>query len=152
MIEFDAGVDERWVGRVRSPSVLDRALYALFVRHVDAGRHDRDCRRHRGTDMRMSFDLYLARAYGLAWATGLFVAFPTALVALVVPDSTVDAVFDVLRAALPLFEHVPIPVVPRFPVVGAFALVVAVATRRAVLAVAGQYLGWLATARRENIE
>ncbi|AFK18323.1 hypothetical protein E6P09_06030 [Haloferax mediterranei ATCC 33500] len=152
MTEFDAVRDDRGVGRVRSLSVLDRALYALFARHVDASRHDRDRRRYRGTDMRMSFDLYLARAYGLAWATGLFVAFPTVLVVLAVPDSTVDAVLDVLRAALPLFEHVPIPVIPRLPVAAVFALGAAVATRRAVLLVAGRYLGWRATARRENIE
>ncbi|MFC7129057.1 type II secretion system F family protein [Haloferax chudinovii] len=152
MTEFDAAHDERRVGRVRSLSVLDRALYALFARHVDAAKHDRDRRRYRGTDMRMSFDLYLARAYGLAWATGLFVALPTALVALAVPDSTVDAALSVFRAALPLFEHVPIPVVPRLPVAGAVALAVGVAIRQVVLAVAGRYLGWRATARRENIE
>ncbi|ELZ91930.1 type II secretion system, transmembrane protein TadC [Haloferax mucosum ATCC BAA-1512] len=152
MTELDTARDDRGVGRVRSLSVLDRALYALFARHVDAARHDRDRRRYRGTDMRISFDLYLARAYGLAWASGLFAALPTALVVFAVPDGTVDAVLDVLRAAIPLFEHVPIPVLPRFPIAAAFALGAAVVTRRVVLAVTGRYLGWRATARRENIE
>ncbi|KAB1197161.1 MULTISPECIES: type II secretion system F family protein [Haloferax] len=152
MSEFDTSLGDRGVGHVRSLSVLDRALYALFARHVDASRHDRDRRRYRGTDLRMSFDLYLARAYGLAWLVGLFVALPTALVVLAVPDSAIDGVLSVLRAVVPLVERVSIPVVPRVPVAALAALGVAVATRRAVLLVAGRYLGWRAAARRENIE
>ncbi len=58
------GTDRGSTGRL---SVPDRALYALFARHADAGRHRTDRRRYRGTDLRTSFDVFLARAYGLSW-------------------------------------------------------------------------------------
>ncbi|WP_411967973.1 type II secretion system F family protein [Haloferax sp. YSSS75] len=152
MTGFDTGLDDRRVGHVRSLSVLDRALYALFARHADASRHDRDRRRYRGTDLRMSFDLYLARAYGLAWLFGLFVAAPTILVVLAIPNTVITDALDFMRAVVPLVGGVSIPVVPRLPVAALAALVVAVAVRRVVLLVAGRYLGWRAAARRENIE
>ncbi|KAB1192331.1 hypothetical protein GJR96_02285 [Haloferax sp. MBLA0076] len=152
MTEFDTPIDDRRVDHVRSLSVLDRALYALFARHVDSSRHDRDRRRYRGTDLRVSFDLYLARTYGLAWLTGAFVALPTVLVVLAVPDGTIDGALDVLRTVVPLVDNVPVPVVPRLPVAVLVALGVVTATRHAVLVAAGRYLGWRATARRENIE
>ncbi|ELZ74692.1 type II secretion system, transmembrane protein TadC [Haloferax larsenii JCM 13917] len=152
MTGFDTPIDDRRVSRIRSLSVFDRALYALFARHADADRHDRDRRRYRGTDLRISFDLYLARSYGLAWATGLFVALPTLLVVMAIPDAAVDSVLNLLRAVVPPFDHVPVPVVPRTPIAAVVALGVAILTRRVVLTVAGQYLSWRATARRENIE
>ena len=65
-------------------SAFDRVLYALFARHADDRRHVRDRKRYRGTDLRLSFDVYLSRVYGLSWAVALVVAVP-AVVARVVP-------------------------------------------------------------------
>ncbi|WP_410765560.1 type II secretion system F family protein [Haloferax sp. DFSO60] len=150
-VESTAG-HERRDGRGPTLTVLDRALYALFARHADADRHDRNRRRYRGTDLRVSFDLFLARAYGAAWGTALFVAVPTILVALAVADGSIDAALDLLRAVVPLFERVQIPVVPRLPIALSLAAIVGWGARGATLTLAGRYLGWRASTRRENIE
>jgi flagellar protein FlaJ len=118
-------------------SVLDRALYALFARHADAPRHDRDRHRYRATDLRTSFDLYLARVYGLSWLA----------VALAVPCVPL-LVTAVLRPPL-VVTGVRVPEVPLL-VLG--SALVGVVTKRAVLALGTRYLQWHATARRENIE
>ncbi|MEF8857013.1 MAG: hypothetical protein V5A16_06275, partial [Haloplanus sp.] len=81
-------------------SSLDRVLYALFARHADDRRHVRDRKRYRGTDLRLSFDVYLARVYGLSWAVALLVTLPTLVVAATladaIPVSTAAIVGDVL--------------------------------------------------------
>jgi flagellar protein FlaJ len=118
-------------------SVLDRALYALFARHADTPRHDRDRHRYRATDLRTSFDLYLARVYGLSWlcAGVVGVVCVLAVLSIQVPTARIAGVV------------VPGPVL----LVGS-GVVAAAGARRTTLALGRQYLRWQATARRENIE
>ena len=118
-------------------SVLDRALYALFARHADTSRHDRDRHRYRATDLRTSFDLYLARVYGLSWAS-VGVVWTLCL-------------FAVLTVSVPAVE-IGAVVVPGPVVVGVIGVAVGGGAKRATVALGGQYLRWQATARRENIE
>ncbi len=58
-------------GATDTVSAPDRVLYALFARHADQSRHVADRKRYRGADLRVGFDVYLARAYGLSWLVGL---------------------------------------------------------------------------------
>lgn len=73
----------------RFDSLPDRALYALFARHADADRHVRDRRRYRGTDLRASFAVYLARVYGCSWVAFCLLLVPTFAVAVAVPPATI---------------------------------------------------------------
>ena len=96
-------------GRVSSPdsvrptgytTPIDRVLYALFARHADDHRHVRDRKRYRGTDLRLSFDVYLARVYGLSWVVAVAVALVAALVAATLgARPPLPAVGDVLPLA-----------------------------------------------------
>jgi flagellar protein FlaJ len=118
-------------------SVLDRALYALFARHADTSRHDRDRHRYRATDLRTSFDLYLARVYGLSWVS-VGVVWTLCL-------------FTVVTVSFPAVTVGPIGI-PGPLVVGVVGIVTGGGAKRATVALGGQYLRWQATARRENIE
>jgi archaellum biogenesis protein FlaJ (TadC family) len=129
-------------------AAVDRGLYALFARHADRERHRRDRRRYRGADLRISFDLLLARLYGAGWVVGLLVGVGVALVAVAVLGS--PAGLARLRA-----------VVTRLPVVsGEPVLPVALAAgagcgwlaRWTTLRAGGLYLRWRASARRSDIE
>jgi len=66
-------------------STVDRALYALFARHADSDRHATARKRYRGLRLRVSFDVYLARAYGLSWVVAAVIAFLLAPVVAVLP-------------------------------------------------------------------
>jgi flagellar protein FlaJ len=129
-------------------AAFDRVLSALFARHADAGRHERDRRAYRGTDLRVAFDVYLARVYGAAWVVGLLVAAPAAVVALAVPSSALDAWVATVESVVP-GGGVP---VPRLPVALAASLLLGGVVRRGVVAVGGRYLRWVVSARRANIE
>jgi flagellar protein FlaJ len=118
-------------------SVLDRALYALFARHADSDRHTRDRHQYRGTDLRTSFDLYLARVYGLSWL-GVAVVGTLCLVVL----STV---------ALPPLDLFGGAVPDAVVVVGG-GLLASLVAKRSIIALGARNLRWRATARRENIE
>jgi archaellum biogenesis protein FlaJ (TadC family) len=119
-------------------SVPDRALYALFARHADAGRHRTDRRRYRGTDMRTSFDVFLARAYGLSWLVG----------ALAAGVGWVGATVALRAVALPG----PFAVVPASAAAVGAGVVAGLAAKRATVRTAGLYLRWVASARRTDIE
>lgn len=140
-------------GRSRSSlAVLDRALYALFARHADDSRHERDRRRYRGTDLRVDFDAYLARLYGLSWLIGLLAAGAAFTALLVVPDATLSAVASFLEAGVPFVGRVGGPAVPRTAAALSAAFVVGAGTKRGVLVTGGQFLRWRAAARRTEIE
>ncbi|MFB6194353.1 MAG: type II secretion system F family protein [Halobaculum sp.] len=64
-----AVAERRTVGRATELSALDRTAYALFARHADGARHERDRRRYRGA----AFDVFLARVYGLSWLVAVAV-------------------------------------------------------------------------------
>lgn len=132
----DADADSGGVGL----SVLDRALYALFSRHADSGRHDADRATYRGTDVTTSFGVYLARLYGLSWLVFLATAgFATVVVAAVLP-----AQIAATQQALPTGGRGVAAVV--------LALPVAAIAKRGSIRMGGRYLSMRAAARASNIE
>ncbi|SDM07639.1 Archaellum biogenesis protein FlaJ, TadC family [Halogranum gelatinilyticum] len=135
-----------------SLSVPDRALYALFARHADADGHAADRRQYRGTDLRVSFDVYLARVYGASWLAFAALLVPTFLVAVAVPASTLAAVADFLETGIPVVSQVGVPAMPRSYAAVGLALAVATAGKWAVVRLGGLHLRWLASARRTDIE
>jgi len=132
-------------------SSLDRVLYALFARHADDRRHVRDRKRYRGTDMRLSFDVYLARVYGLSWVVALAVALPTVVVAVTVADTLPISVAGVVGDVVPLARFA-LPVPPTTVVMAAAGVVVGSIAKTATVRLGGGYLRWLANARRNDIE
>ena len=131
-------------------SSLDRVLYALFARHADDRRHVRDRKRYRGTDLRLSFDVYLARVYGLSWAVALAVSLPTVLVAVTLPDA-LPSVGRLVGSVAPLARFgLPVPSTAAVLVVAGLA--VGGVAKSATVRLGGGYLRWLANARRTDIE
>ena len=137
---------------VRPLSVLDRALYALFSRHADSTRHDVDRKRYRATDVTVSFDVYLARAYGLSWLAFALVAAWTFAVAVALPDATLGVVTGFVRRGVPGLGTVSIPAVSRTTAAVLAAAASGFAGKRATVALGGLYLKWSASARRSNID
>ena len=131
-------------------ATLDRVLYALFARHADDDRHVRDRKRYRGTDLRLSFDVYLARVYGLSWIVALAVTVPTAVLGLAVADAS-PAVTTAVADALPV-SRVALSVPPTTALVAGGALTLGALTKTATVRLGGGYLRWLANARRNDIE
>lgn len=117
---------------------LDRVSYALFARHADDRRHATAREWYRGTDLRIGFDRYLARAYALSWCCCLAVA------ATLLP--TVVAVPPALLAASPLPDALAGP----WALVGLIGVVAATA-KRLTVRLAGTYLRLRRTARRDRI-
>ncbi|WP_251341436.1 type II secretion system F family protein [Haloplanus halophilus] len=132
-------------------STLDRVLYALFARHADDRRHVRDRKRYRGTDLRLSFDVYLARVYGLSWAAALAATLPTLVVGVAFGDALPTAVSAAVDDALPL-ARVSLPVPPVTALAVAVGLVAGGLAKAATVRLGGWYLRWLASARRNDIE
>jgi archaellum biogenesis protein FlaJ (TadC family) len=129
-------------------SAFDRVLYALFARHADDRRHVRDRKRYRGTDLRLSFDVYLSRVYGLSWVVALAVALPSVVVAAAVGDRLpIPGVGDVLPLAT-----VGLPAPSTTVVVAVAGVAVAGLAKAATVRLGGGYLRWLANARRNDIE
>jgi archaellum biogenesis protein FlaJ (TadC family) len=136
--------------RVGSVSTVDRVMYALFARHVDDRRHVRDRKRYRGTDLRLSFDVYLARVYGLSWVVALAVTLPTVVVAVAFGDALPAAVPRV--AEVVSVDRIGLPVSPVPALAVAVGLLLGVLAKTATVRLGGGYLRWLASARRNNIE
>ncbi|GAB6860356.1 type II secretion system F family protein [Haloplanus litoreus] len=132
-------------------STLDRVLYALFARHADDRRHVRDRKRYRGTDLRLSFDVYLARVYGLSWAVALAVTFPTLVVAIAFGDALAVAAPSRVAEAVPL-GRIGLPVPPVSAFAAAAGLIFGGLVKTATVRLGGGYLRWLASARRNDIE
>lgn len=120
-------------------SVFDRALYALFARHADSGRHAADRDAYRGTDVSVPFGVYLARLYAVSW-------FVVAAVLLILLPVTI-AVANSNTGTVPLTGVIS-PTVSG--VVGAG--IVAVVCKWLTVRLGGRYLAWRARARRSNIE
>ncbi|RDI71334.1 type II secretion system F family protein [Halopelagius longus] len=139
-------------GRRTSFAAADRVCYALFARHADAARHERARRAYRGTDLRIGFDVYLARVYAVSWLFALLVGLPAGVVAVALPDSTLSAAVAAVEGAVPLVETAPVPRVPRPVVAVAAAVFAGSMAKRGVVALGGRYLRWVAAARRSNIE
>nr|WP_245697927.1 type II secretion system F family protein [Haloplanus vescus] len=125
-------------------------LYALFARHADDSRHVRDRKRYRGTDLRLSFDVYLARVYGLSWLVTFAVALPAVAVAVTLADSA-PAVARLV--GLPaIFTRFGVPVPPAAALFVAAGLVLAGVAKAVTVRLGGRYLRWVANARRTDIE
>jgi len=130
-------------------SALDRTLYTLFASEADAARHSAHREQYRGTDLGVGFDVYVARLHGLAWLAAVLAVVPTLTVALAAPPGTYDAVAGLLSRVAPV-GIAPRP--PRLLVGAVVGTLVGVVTRRGVIALGGRYLGWLASARKADIE
>jgi archaellum biogenesis protein FlaJ (TadC family) len=129
-------------------AAVDRMLYALFSRRADDPRHDADRRRYRGTTLGVPFEVYLARVYGVSWfALGLAAAWGT-LAVLLLPEPARAGLGGGLDGLLP----VGLPAVPWIAVAGAGGLVAGALAKRGVIRLGGLYLGWVAKARRADIE
>ncbi|ERH13043.1 MAG: archaeal flagella assembly protein J, partial [halophilic archaeon J07HB67] len=116
-------------------SAVDRVLYALFARHADGDRHATARKRYRGLRLRASFDVYLARVYGLSWVVAGAVAVTLAPVVSVLPAPTLPSV----------------PVASGSWVVPAAVVLVTAAAKRLTLVAAGTYLRARAATRRTRI-
>jgi archaellum biogenesis protein FlaJ (TadC family) len=130
-------------------SVIDRTLYTLFASEADAARHSVHREQYRATDLGVGFDVYVARLHGLAWLAALLAVLPTLTVAMAMPATAYDAIARLLARVAPV-AVVPRP--PRLLVGVAVGSVVGFTTRRAIVALGGRYLGWLADARQADIE
>jgi len=139
---------EQHAGKSRL-SMLDRTLYTLFASEADAARHSVHREQYRGTDLGIGFDVYVARLHGLAWLTALLAVVPTLTLALAAPAGAYDALARVLADVAPI-GAAPRP--PRLLVGAVIGTVVGLTTRRGIVALGGRYLGWLASARRSDIE
>ncbi|SIQ85921.1 Archaellum biogenesis protein FlaJ, TadC family [Haladaptatus litoreus] len=135
-----------------SLGILDRALYALFSRHADRTRHDRDRKRYRATDVNASFDVYLSRTYGLSWVVFLAIFCWAFLVTVAIPDSVLASLASFLHDGLPLLDRVRVPNVQRMYAATGLSVACATISKRTVVWAGGLYLGWSASARRSNIE
>jgi archaellum biogenesis protein FlaJ (TadC family) len=133
-------------------SALDRGLYALFSRHADRRRHDRDRRRYRGAGVGPSFDVFLARVYGLSWLAFGAGGVGAAALALSVPPDVLGAWIDVARRAVPVLNRLVVPEIHRTTVAVAVGAVAGLLGKRLVVRSGGQYLRWVAAARRASIE
>jgi len=150
--ETNVADDRASRGGSRSLSVLDRALYALFSRHADSARHDADRKRYRATGVTASFDVYLARTYGLSWAAFGLVALWAFTAVVALPDATVAAVAGFVRRGVPGLGAVSAPAVSGTTAALGAGAAAGLAAKRATVALGGRYLEWAANARRSNIE
>lgn len=121
-----------------SLGVFDRGLYALFSRHADSPRHDRDRRYFRGAVLGMDFDMYLARVYALSWGVFALTVLVTTAVASVLPVSVLD--------------NLGVSQIPRGAVAVVLGMVIGLIDKRAVVWGSRYYLQWVRATRRENIE
>jgi len=135
-----------------SLGILDRALYALFSRHADRSRHATDRKRYRATDVTASFDVYLARAYGLSWLV-FCTAFAWGFLGTVaVPGPVFESVAAFLRDGIPLLDRAGLPALSRTQGATLAAFTCAAAGKRATVSLAGLHLKWAASARQSGIE
>lgn len=135
-----------------SLGLLDRALYALFSRHADRRRHDRNRKRYRATDVNASFDVFLSRIYGLSWVAFLGTFAWVLLLTLAIPPTVLAQFASFLHGGVPVVEYVPIPRVPRVYAAAGVSFCCAALGKRLTVWFGGLYLGWAASARRSNIE
>lgn len=133
-------------------SILDRGLYALFSRHADRTRHDRDRNRYRGAALDVGFDTYLARVYGLSWAAATGAGWLVAVLVLVLPAETAGSIGRTLHAAVPAVNRIALPAVPRPSVAIAVGILVGIFAKRGTVWVGSNYLRWRTETRRAGIK
>ncbi len=136
----------------RALGSVDRGLYALFSRHADQPRHERDREVFRGAGISTSFDVFLVRLYGYAWVCGLLSAGIVVCTSVLLPATWIDAVVEFLLAGIPALNRIDLPSPPLIWVGLGTALGTGFCVRWLVIRLGGQYLRRAATARREAIE
>ena len=136
----------------RSFATLDRGLYALFSRHADRPRHERDRKRYRAADLRTGFDLYISRVYGVSWLVFAAVAVAGAGTLLALPTGVADAALSFLGTGMPVLNRLDLPTVPRAYVALGFGAVGGLLGKRLAVRAGGVYLRWVGSARRSDIE
>ncbi|MFT4946761.1 MAG: hypothetical protein ACI8TL_000998, partial [Natronomonas sp.] len=136
----------------RRLGAVDKGLYALFSRHADESVHDRDRKRYRSTGLKTSFEVFIARLYGLGWLAGLAVAVLVFAGAALLPPSLARRVFGFFGRGLPIINQLAAPSVGHVPLAAAASLFVGAVARWGVIRAGGWYLGRLAAVRREQIE
>lgn len=129
---------------------LDRLVYALFSRHADRPRHERDRERYRGAALAIDFETYLARVYGGSWLVGVGVGIGLLAVGLVFLPGIPAAFEQFVTAVIPGEDH-PVPVSSTALFVAGVGIV-GTAAKRLTIAVGVGYLRWRANARRAAIE
>ncbi len=132
-------------------SLFDRGLYALFAGHADERRHAVDRKRYRGTDLRTSFDVYLARTYAMSWIVCL-VTLLVALLLFAAAAPTLATILDLIAASSSWRVMNAVAELPILWVAAGVAGIAAVVAKRLTVRMSGHYLRWLATARRSDIE
>jgi hypothetical protein len=141
---MESGTHSRW-------RAIDRGLYALFSRHADRERHERDRQRYRAAGLDAGFDVYLARVYALGWATGLGCGLLTVALVALIPGHVVSGLVEFLERGLPLVNRLPALPVGRIELSVVGGLVVGACARFAVVRGGTLYLRVRATARRDDI-
>ena len=136
----------------RKLGAVDKGLYALFSRHADSTSHDRDRQRYRSTGLNTSFDVFIARLYGLGWLAGLAAAVLVFVVTTALPPSLAGRVFDFFGRGLPIINQLRIPSVGSAPLAVTASLFTGAVIRWLAIRAGGWYLGRLAAARRDQIE
>jgi len=137
---------------VKGLGTVDRGLYALFSRHADKRTHDRDRKRYRAAGLESGFDVFIARVYGLAWATAVVVVLLTLILAALVPASLVGRVLGALWGGIPILNSTAVPSIPRFYIAMALGTIFGITSRWLVVQSGGLYLGRLGAVRRDEIE
>jgi len=132
--------------------LVDRGLYALFARHADEPAHSTDRQRYRAAALETSFDLYIARVYGLAWVSGVVAAVWVLALVVALPAETTARVLGFFGDGLPLFNHDAVPALSRLHAGTLLAAGVGLCSRWLVIRGGQAYLGHVAAARRAEIE
>lgn len=146
--------DEPGLGMFRGDddlSALDRGLYTLFARHADERRHAVDRKRYRGTALKTSFEVYLARTYGVSWVMYIAAFVPVMYLVSALPATTIAFVDRLLVRRVPLWTG-GLDTASRIWLAIAVASVAALPAKYATVRLGGIHLRWLASARRTEIE
>ncbi|MFB6206450.1 MAG: type II secretion system F family protein [Haloglomus sp.] len=147
----ERGVERLGVGE-SAVTLVDRALYALFSRHADSSRHERDRHDYRAGNLGVSFDVYLARVYGCSWTAASLAFVVGVTFVTLLPRGFVDGAVAFLHDGLPVLDRIPLPVVPPGAMSVVAGLFAAALAKWATVRLGSLYLRWQARARRADIE
>jgi archaellum biogenesis protein FlaJ (TadC family) len=131
---------------------VDRGLYALFSRHADRRLHDRDRRRYRAAGLDTGFDVFIARLYGVAWASAVCTSLLIFVAIFLVPPTLTATLVGFFESGLPVVNRLAVPQIPRLYVGLSSACLTVGVVRWLVLRTGRVYLGRVAAARRREIE
>ncbi len=129
---------------------FDRGIYALFSRHAERPRHERDRDRYRGAALAVGFETYLARIYGLSWLAGVASGLCMLVFGFVLVPTTPVAFERFVAASIP-GEDVS-PPVSRSTLMLVGAALFGATIKRLTITLGVSYLRWRASARRAAIE